>query len=90
MNKWWWFIPNYRVLDAIHQIDRKVNNIMATQKEEADTLSAIADQLNKAITEITAALANLGNTSPEVDAATDKLKAVAQALDDLNPDAPAP
>ncbi len=69
------------------EILKRLEKIMATQQEEADALNAVADQLKKATDEIVAALAKLNITSPEVDAATDRLKAASQALDDLNPDA---
>ena len=77
-------------------------DIMATQAELATALEGLAtgltgatDQLAKAQAEIIAALASSGNTSPAVDAAVAKLtaginalKAMSQALDDMNPDAP--
>lgn len=75
-------------------------DIMATQAELATVLeelsaqaTATADQLLKAQTEIVNAIQNAGLTTPEVDAAVGKLtaginalKAMAQAMDDLNPD----
>ena len=73
----------------------KVNAIMATQAELAATLATVKTQLTKASGEITAriqalvdALAAAGGTTPEVDAAVADLQAVAQALDDINPDTP--
>lgn len=67
---------------------------MATQAELAAQLTAIRDQLAKASGEIQARVAALeaaivaaGNSTPEVDAALDSVRAIAQALDDLNPDA---
>ena len=67
--------------------------IMTDQSTHAAELAAIKDQLTKASGEIVAkfdalaaALAAAGSTTPEVDAAMADLKAVAQALDDLNPD----
>jgi hypothetical protein len=62
--------------------------IMTDQTTLAATLSSIADQLTKATAEIVAAIAAAGNTTPAVDAAVAKLQGLAQALDDLNPDAP--
>lgn len=68
---------------------------MATQKELAQALVDLKAQLSKVATEITTkiqslqdALANAGNTTPEVDAALDEVKSAVQALDDLNPDQP--
>ena len=63
--------------------------------EEAAKLNALNAQLGKASDEILKALQDLkdalaaaGQTSPEVDAATEALTAKAQALDDIVPDAP--
>lgn len=68
---------------------------MATQKELADKLNTIGDELDKAKAEIVAAVQALkdalsaaGSTTPEVDAAVARLESGAQALDDLNPDTP--
>ena len=76
------------------QLNRKADKIMASQQEEADKLNALGAQLSKASDEIQKALQDLkdalaaaGQTSPEVDAATDALTAKAQALDDIVPDA---
>lgn len=59
-----------------------------TQKELAEALQKVNEQLQKAIKEIVTAVQNAGNTTPEVDAALQALQNAAQALDDLNPDAP--
>jgi hypothetical protein len=71
--------------------------IMATQTELANQLLTVRDQLTKASAEIQSrvatleeAIANAGNSTPEVDAALDGVKQIAQALDELNPDAPTP
>jgi hypothetical protein len=71
--------------------------IMATNAELQASLTAIADQLDKAAGELTAEIQKLedelaaaGGTTPEVDAVVARLKAKVQALDDMNPDAPAP
>ncbi len=61
-----------------------------TNAEFLSQISALVDQLVKALAEITAEIQNLDNV-PQ--ATVDKLaaaQAVAQQLDDLNPDAPAP
>lgn len=67
---------------------------MATQDEEAARLEAIGDKLDKAKAEILsavealrAALAEAGNTSAGVEAATARIEGIAQGFDDLNPDA---
>jgi hypothetical protein len=69
--------------------------IMATQAELAQQLRDITAQNEKSRTEILAkiadletALANAGNTSPEVDEAVAALKASVQTDDDIVPDAP--
>lgn len=79
-------------------ITNNIRKIMATQAEQAAKLNAIADELDKAKTEIVSAIQALkdaqaaaGNTTADEDAATARLDAVAQALDAINPDAtPAP
>lgn len=74
-------------------INYRIGKIMQTQLELAQDLVNIKDQLVKVGAEVLAkvaaleaAVAGSGMTSPEVDAAMLDLKAVAQALDDLNPD----
>lgn len=66
---------------------------MATQAELAQSLADVSTQVDKAKAEIVAkigdletALANAGNTSPEVDAALAALKASVQGVDDIVPD----
>lgn len=68
---------------------------MATHAELAQQLRDLKAQNDKARTEILAkiqsletALANAGNTTPEVDEALAELKASIQIDDDLNEDAP--
>lgn len=58
----------------------------------ADKINALAGQLTKASGEINAQLEVLRNADLPDDAvaALDKIAAVTQALDDLNPDAPVP
>ena len=63
---------------------------MATQAEIAEALTAIQVQLLKALDEIVLAIGNAGNSTPEVDEAVENLKAVAAALDNLNPDVEPP
>lgn len=75
--------------------------IMTTQVALAAALATIGDQLEKASAEISAEIqtltdqiANAGGTTPEIDASVARLQAIAQKLDDMNPDvappAPAP
>lgn len=66
---------------------------MQTQSELYQSLMQIKDQLVKSAGEIVArvsaleaAMETAGMTSPAVDEAMQELKAIAQALDDLNPD----
>jgi len=76
----------------------KLEKLMATQAEMAASLDAIGEQVTKIgtesaatlarVSELEAALAAAGNTSPEVDAALEALKAQVKLVDDLVPDAP--
>lgn len=60
------------------------------QEELAQALETANTQIQKGIAEVIAAVAQSGNTTPRVDAALTALQTAAQALDDINPDAPAP
>lgn len=70
---------------------------MGTQSQLATDLNAVTAQLAKIgtessktlqkVTDLEAAIANAGNTTPEVDAALAALKTQAQVVDDLVPDA---
>lgn len=73
----------------LHKLLRKVKQIIMNQTELAQALADLGTQLNKALDEIRTAIENGGNVTPEVEAALNNAKAVAQALDDLNPDQPA-
>lgn len=78
------------------QILEGVRTIMATQAELAQALNDLTAQVAKIgtetsatlqkVTELEAALAAAGGTTPEVDAALAALKTQAQATDDLVPD----
>jgi seryl-tRNA synthetase len=77
------------------QIIRKLNDIIMTQAELAAELTRIKEQNEKARAEQQAALqalrdalANAGNTTPEVDEALTALASSIQAEDDENPDTP--
>lgn len=77
------------------QVLTKLNQIIMTQAELAASITAVKDQLTKAsgeindkITALTTALDNAGAVTPEVQEAIDGLKAAAQGLDDIVPDAP--
>lgn len=71
--------------------------IMATQAQTAQDIVAVTQQLQKIgnesaallqkITDLEAALAGAGNSSPEVETAMAALKQQAQIVDDLVPDA---
>lgn len=85
------------ILVRLGSINDKVERIMATNAEFAQALVDLKAQLVKAAAEIVAkiaaledAIANSGNSTPEMDAALADAKAAAQALDDINPDAPTP
>lgn len=77
--------------------NQKLNQIMASQAELAQQLRDVTAQNEKARVEILAkiaaleeALANAGQTTPEVDEALANLKASVQTDDDIVPDAPTP
>jgi hypothetical protein len=83
-----------RLLDAILRLEK---NIMATQAQLAADLNTVTAQIAKIgtetgktlqqVTDLQKLLAAGGNTTPEVDAAMESLKAQAQLTDDLVPDA---
>jgi chaperonin cofactor prefoldin len=83
------------VLDQLHHVNQSLERIIMDQKALAAELVALKAQNDKSRAEIVAkiaaleaALGNAGGTTAEVDAALAALKGAAQALDDLNPDAP--
>lgn len=78
----------------LHSINFKLDQMAISQSQLAAELTALKDQNEKArveilkkISDLEAALANAGTTTPEVDDALAALKASVQADDDLNPDA---
>lgn len=86
----------HQILAGVLKLQLGQERIMATQAETEAKLTTIADQLDKAKGEIVAAIQALkdalsaaGNSTPGIDAAVARLEGGAQALDDLNPDAPA-
>ncbi len=77
-------------LAAIIAVNVQLRRIVMTNAEFLAQFSALVDQLVKALAEITAEIAGMDNV-PQ--ATVDKLaaaQAVAQQLDDLNPDPPQP
>ena len=81
--------------DEFARIHERLDKIMATQTELAALLATIATQITKAKTEVIAkiqaltdAVAAAGTVTPEVQAATEALAALAQQLDDIVPDVP--
>ena|SRR5438876_8251875 len=80
-----------------HPIITQLEKIMQSQAQLAADLATVKDQVVKIGTEtrtlldkidtLTAAVVNAGNTTPEVDTALADLKAQAQIVDDLVPDA---
>jgi len=59
-----------------------------TFEEYAAQMGALVDQLNKALAEIIAEIQGLDNVPQALVDKLDAAKAVAQQLDDLNPDTP--
>lgn len=77
-------------LAAIIAVNIQLRKINMTFEELTEQLDALGAQLNKALTEILAEIQGLDSVPQSV---IDKLvaaQAVAQQLDDLNPDTPAP
>lgn len=85
-----------RAVVELKQINRKLDNIMATQAEAAAQLKTISTELVKVGTEtqtlldkVTAlqdAAANADNVSPELQAAIEAVATQATKVDDLVPD----
>lgn len=80
--------------DALNTI---LERIQMNHDEQAALMNALADKFEKAKAEIiaansqmAAALEAAGQSTPAIDAAAARLQALADALDALNPDAPAP
>lgn len=81
----------------LHPLVLQGNLIMQTQNELAADLAVVTEAVAKIgaetvvtlqkVTDLEAALASGGMTSPEVDAALQALKAQVQVVDDLIPDA---
>lgn len=74
-----------------------LEKLQMNHQEQAALMNALADKFDKAKAEIIAANAQMaaaleaaGQSTPEIDAAAARLQALADALDALNPDAPAP
>lgn len=70
---------------------------MSTMQELQTAMDAVGDQVAKAAAEIQAEIQTLQDeiaagavTTPGVDSSLARLQALAQALDDLNPDTPPP
>jgi len=74
-------------LAAIIAVNIQLRKINMNQAELQQALADLGAQLTKALDEIRAAIERGGQTTPEVDAALANARTVAQALDDLNPDA---
>jgi predicted nucleic acid-binding Zn-ribbon protein len=74
-------------------LNHKVDRIMASNAELQQSLTDLGNQLDKAkgeivqkISDLEAAVAAGGGSTPEVDAALEALKGKVQALDDLHAD----
>ncbi len=80
----------FLILVSAIAVNVQLKHLIMTQAEFLAQISALVDQLVKAFGEITAEI-QAGQPVPQ--ATVDKLvaaQAVAQQLDDLNPDEPAP
>jgi len=77
-------------LAAIIAVNIQLRKINMTFEELAQQLDDLGAQLNKALTEILAEIQGLDSVPQSVIDKLTAAKAVAQQLDDLNPDTPAP
>lgn len=85
------------ICQHLESLLERTESIMGSQAQLATDLAGVSAQVAKIGTEtsvtlqkvidLEAALANAGNTTPEVDAAMAALKAQVQLVDDLVPDA---
>jgi uncharacterized protein YoxC len=87
----------FTTLGAIIKLNRKANNIMATQDEiiaqqqaQAAKIEKIGNETRTLIDKVKELLdiINAGEVKPELKAATDAVDAQLQIVDDLVPDAP--
>ena len=74
-------------LAALIAVNIQLNRLNMNQQELAQALADLAAQLQKALDEIIAEIANLDNVPQSTIDKLNAAKAVAQQLDDLNPDA---
>lgn len=89
-------LVSFESKDILHTILTGVTQIMASQQQLVADLNTVTAQVAKIgeetaktlakVTELEAALANAGSTTPEVDEALSALKAQAQLTDDMVPD----
>ena len=77
-------------LAAIIAVNIQLRKINMTFEELTEQLDALGAQLNKALTEILAEIQGLDSVPQSVIDKLTAAQAVAQQLDDLNPDTPAP
>ena len=77
-------------LAAIIAVNIQLRKINMTFDELTEQLDALGAQLNKALTEILAEIQGLDSVPQSVIDKLTAAQAVAQQLDDLNPDTPAP
>ncbi len=75
-------------LAAIIAVNLQLRKFIMTFDEYAAQMGALVDRLNKALTEIITEIQGLDNVPQALVDKLDAAKAVAQQLDDLNPDTP--
>ncbi len=86
-----------KIVKLLTNLTIKINQIMSTQKEIAEKLTALQAETEKVAAEVKAkldelaeAIKNQGNASPEVETALANLTTAVAAVDDLIPDSPPP
>lgn len=70
------------------EVMTKLSELPISLDKVTDTLLKARDEINAAVAVLTGQLDALSTLTPEAEAALDRLSRVAQALDDMNPDAP--
>ena len=82
------------VIDALKRQESLLEKIMTDVNELAAKIDAVSDKLGKASGEIVNEIATLraaaGQLPADAEASLARLESMAQALDDIVPDAPAP
>ncbi len=80
----------FLILVSAIAVNVQLKHLIMTNAEFLAQISGLVDQLVKALAEITSEIQNLDNVPQATVNKLAAAQAVAQQLDDLNPDSPAP